>query len=86
MSEKQKTLTILQGKVVSTKMDKTISVQVERVVPHPIYGKYIRKTGTLLAHDENNECKEGNKVLVSSCKPISKRKVWKLEKIENGSN
>ena len=62
-------------------MDKTISVKVERVVPHPLYGKFIRRSTKLLAHDENNESKEGDVVVVSACRPMSGRKVWKLEKI-----
>lgn len=71
----------LSGKVISTKMDKTITVQIDRVVPHPLYGKFIRRSNALLAHDEKNESKEGDVVVVSACRPISKRKVWKLEKI-----
>ncbi len=86
MSGEQKMPSTLLGKVISVKMDKTICVQVERLVPHPVYGKYIRKSGTLLAHDENNESRIGDKVLVVSCRPISKRKVWRLEKIEERSN
>jgi small subunit ribosomal protein S17 len=72
---------MLSGKVVSAKMNKTIAVQVERVVPHPLYGKFIRRSGTLLAHDEKNESREGDTVVVAACRPLSKRKVWKLEKI-----
>ncbi len=86
MSNEQKSPSTLRGKVVSTKMNKTICVQVERLVPHPVYGKYIRKSGTLLAHDANNESREGDKVLVVSCRPMSKRKVWKLDKIEERAN
>lgn len=71
----------LSGKVVSSKMDKTIAVRVERVVAHPLYGKFIRRSGTVLAHDEANESREGDVVIVSACRPISKRKVWKLEKV-----
>jgi small subunit ribosomal protein S17 len=86
MSEEQKTPRTLSGKVVSSKMDKTISVQVDRIVPHPVYGKFIRRSGTLLAHDENNESREGDVVIVTACRPISKRKVWKLEKIVDRAN
>ncbi|BBL73839.1 30S ribosomal protein S17 [Methylomagnum ishizawai] len=82
MNSEQKTSSTLLGTVVSVKMDKTICVQIERLVPHPTYKKYIRKSSTLLAHDEKNESREGDKVLVVSCRPISKRKVWKLVKIE----
>jgi len=69
------------GKVVSTKMDKSIRVQVDRLVLHPVYAKYIRKSSTLLAHDENSESREGDVVIVKACKPLSKRKVWTLDKI-----
>ena len=76
-----KNLHTLTGKVVSSKMDKTISVRIDRVVPHPLYGKFIRRSTKLLAHDESNQCKEGDDVIISACRPISGRKVWKLEKI-----
>jgi small subunit ribosomal protein S17 len=69
------------GKVINSSMEKTIAVVIERVVPHPLYGKYIKRSTKLLAHDEQNISKIGDVVLVSSCKPISKRKVWKLEKV-----
>ena len=81
MSANDKNLHTLTGKVVSNKMDKTISVKVERVVPHPLYGKFIRRSTKLLAHDENNESREGDVVIVTACRPISGRKVWKLDKI-----
>lgn len=69
------------GRVVSAKMNKTITVQIERVVPHPLYGKYLRRTSKILAHDEHNESKEGDVVLVSACRPISGRKTWILKEI-----
>jgi small subunit ribosomal protein S17 len=81
MSSDQKTPRSLSGKVVSSKMDKTIAVEIERVVPHPVYGKFIRRNSTLLAHDENNESREGDVVIITACRPISKRKVWRLDKI-----
>lgn len=81
MSEEKKLPHSLSGKVISCKMNKTVAVQIERVVPHPLYGKFIRRSSTVLAHDEANESKEGDVVIVSACKPISKRKVWKLHKI-----
>jgi small subunit ribosomal protein S17 len=62
-------------------MDKTIAVEIERIVAHPVYGKFIRRSGTILAHDEANKSREGDAVIVSACRPISKRKVWKLEQI-----
>jgi small subunit ribosomal protein S17 len=69
---------LLTGKVVSNKMDKTVAVSVERLVKHPMYGKYIRRTTKLLAHDENNECKEGDTVTIKPCRPMSRRKSWML--------
>ena len=64
------------GRVVSDKMDKTVSVAVERLIKHPIYGKYIRRTTKILAHDASNECKPGDRVTISECKPVSKNKSW----------
>ena len=69
------------GKVVSSKMDKTIAVSIERLVKHPTYGKYIRRTTKLLAHDENNECKEGDTVSIKPCRPMSRRKSWVLVRV-----
>ncbi len=60
----------LTGTVVSNKMNKTISVSVERLVKHPTYGKYVRRTTKLLAHDENNECREGDTVAIAECRPL----------------
>jgi small subunit ribosomal protein S17 len=71
----------LTGRVVSTKMDKTISVSVERLIKHPTYGKYIRRTTKLLAHDEQNECKEGDTVAIAPCRPLSRRKSYKLLRV-----
>ena len=64
------------GRVVSNKMDKTVSVAIERLVKHPVYGKYIRRTTKVLAHDAANECRIGDRVSISECKPISKSKSW----------
>jgi len=64
------------GRVVSDKMDKTVSVAVERLIKHPMYGKYIRRTTKVLAHDASNECKSGDRVAISECKPVSKKKSW----------
>jgi small subunit ribosomal protein S17 len=66
------------GQVVSDKMDKTVSVSIERLIKHPVYGKYIRRTTKVLAHDESNECKEGDRVTISECRPMSKRKAWQV--------
>lgn len=81
MTETSKQPKTLTGHVVSTKMDKTISVQIQRTVKHPLYEKYIRRSTRLLAHDENNECNEGDIVIIESSRPLSKRKSWRLQKI-----
>ena len=70
-----------EGKVVSNKADKTISVAVERKVKHPLYGKVIRRTTKFLAHDESNECGEGDTVVIEECRPLSKNKTWRLVKV-----
>ena len=69
------------GRVVSDKMNKTITVLVERRVKHPVYGKFVRKSTRLHAHDENNECKEGDLVMIAECRPISKSKAWRLVEV-----
>lgn len=71
----------LTGKVVSNKMQKTITVAVERYVPHPRYRKYQRRTTQYLAHDENNESREGDLVAIEECRPLSRHKSWRLVKI-----
>ena len=71
----------LTGRVVSSKMQKTIAVEIERLVRHPTYGKYIRRTTKLLAHDENGESKEGDVVTIAPCRPQSRRKSWRLVKV-----
>jgi small subunit ribosomal protein S17 len=71
----------MTGRVVSNKMDKTIAVSVERLVKHPTYGKYIRRTTKLLAHDEKNECREGDMVAIAPCRPLSRRKSWTLVRV-----
>ena len=68
----------LTGKVVSNKMDKSITVLIERRVKHPVYGKYLTKSTKLHAHDENNVCKEGDVVTIAETRPISKTKSWAL--------
>jgi small subunit ribosomal protein S17 len=82
MSEEQtvsnRTLT---GRVVSNKMDKSITVVVERKVKHPLYGKYVRRSTKVPAHDANNECRTGDVVLVEQCRPLSKSKRWQLVEI-----
>jgi small subunit ribosomal protein S17 len=66
------------GRVVSNKGEKTITVMVERRVKHPLYGKYVRRSSKLMAHDEQNECREGDLVTIEECRPLSRRKSWKL--------
>ena len=68
----------LSGRVTSNKMDKTITVAVERLVKHPVYGKYVRRTTKLHAHDEHNECRAGDLVTIKQCRPLSKTKAWTL--------
>jgi len=80
MSEETKVRTIT-GRVVSNKMDKTITVLVERVVKHPVYGKYIKRSTKMMAHDEQNTCQEGDIVAITSCRPMSKNKTFKLVQV-----
>jgi small subunit ribosomal protein S17 len=81
MSEQQSTNRTLQGRVISNKMQKSITVLVERQVQHPVYGKYIRRSTKVHAHDENNECQMGDVVVVEQCRPLSKTKSWRLLRI-----
>jgi small subunit ribosomal protein S17 len=81
MSEVSKTARVLVGKVVSSKMDKTVVVKIERVVAHPLYGKFIRRSSKVLAHDSGGECREGDTVQVQSTRPISKGKSWVVERV-----
>jgi small subunit ribosomal protein S17 len=78
------------GRVVSDKMNSTIVVEVERKVKHPLYGKYMRRSSKMYAHDAENTCKVGDVVLIQQCRPISKTKHWVLmqvlEKAENAGN
>lgn len=86
MTENVSKIRTITGKVVSNKMDKTITVLVERVVKHPVYGKYIKRSSKLMAHDENNSCQEGDIVAITSCRPLSKNKTFKLvEVLESAS-
>lgn len=81
-----KTIRTVAGRVVSNKMDRTITVLVERRVKHPLYGKYLRRSTKLHAHDESNECNEGDEVTITECKPISKTKTWQLVEITKRAN
>jgi small subunit ribosomal protein S17 len=71
----------LSGRVISDKMDKTVTVLVERRVTHPIYGKIIRRSVKLHAHDENNECHTGDTVLIQECRPLSRTKSWRVTQL-----
>jgi len=68
----------LTGRVVSTKMQKTVAVEIERLVKHGVYGKFIRRTTKLLAHDEKGESHDGDLVKIAPCRPMSRRKSWQL--------
>ncbi len=81
MSEQQDSTRTLTGRVVSNKMDKTVTVLVERKVKHPLYGKYIRRSTKVHAHDKDNQCQIGDTVTVEQCRPISKSKTWRLVKV-----
>jgi len=82
MTQAEKLARTLTGKVVSDKMDKTITVLIERRVKHPLYGKYVSKSSKLKAHDENNDCKAGDLVTIAESRPLSKSKSWALVNIE----
>jgi small subunit ribosomal protein S17 len=79
--KKLKNKRTLQGVVVSNKMDKTIVVLVERKIKHPIYGKYIKRSTKIHAHDLNNSCNEGDMVIIAESRPISRTKRWALERV-----
>ena len=76
-----KTTRTLTGRVVSDKMDKTVTVLVERRVTHPMYGKIMTRSKKYHAHDEKNECSEGDVVLIEECRPLSRTKSWRIAKL-----
>lgn len=78
MSTENKTERTLVGRVVSDKMDKTATVLIERKVKHPVYGKFVKRSTKLHVHDENNECREGDTVVIAESRPYSKTKTWML--------
>ena len=78
MTEKTKQLRTVEGRVVSNKMNKTVTVLVERQVKHALYGKYLRRSTKLHAHDEQNTCNEGDLVRVPECRPLYKTKNWQV--------
>ena len=81
MTDTAKMVRTLSGKVVSNKGDKTISVLVERFEKHPLYGKYVKRSSKIAAHDENNDCQIGDTVTISECRPLSKSKAYRLVEI-----
>jgi len=74
------------GQVVSDKMDKTVTVLIERKVKHPLYGKFVKRSTKLHVHDENNECSAGDKIQITESRPYSKTKSWSLVKIVEKAN
>ncbi len=81
-AQQQKNPRAVSGLVVSDRMDKTITVMVERRVKHPVYGKFMRKSTKIHAHDEKNKCQVGDTVTVVECRPLSKSKTWMLKSID----
>jgi small subunit ribosomal protein S17 len=81
MSEQKKVHRTLTGRVVSDKMDKTITVLIERKITHPLYGKIVTRSKKYHAHDEKNECHEGDLVTIEECRPLSKTKAWRVAKL-----
>jgi len=86
MSDESKVSRIVVGRVTSNKMDKTITVAVERQVKHPLYGKYIKRTTKMHAHDEANECSIGDVVEIQQSRPLSKSKCWQLVRVVERTN
>lgn len=86
MTDNAMKIRTVTGRVVSNKMDKTVSVLVERLVKHPVYGKYVKRSTKFLVHDENNICNEGDVVSIASCRPISKTKSFKLVEVLETAN
>ena len=86
MNENAVKIRTISGRVISDKMDKTITVLIERKVKHPVYGKYIKRSTKLFAHDQENQCKEGDVVSLTSCRPLSKNKKFKLVEIVESAN
>ncbi len=78
MSDNNQNVGVVTGKVISNKMDKSITVLIERQIRHPMYGKQVRRSTKLKAHDENNVCQEGDIVRIKETRPLSKTKSWTL--------
>lgn len=85
MNQANKVKRTLMGRVISNKMDKTINVSIERRVKHPKYGKYLKRSSKILAHDPENQCQEGDIVIIQEGRPISKRKAWSLVQVVDKS-
>jgi small subunit ribosomal protein S17 len=81
MSTTQEIKRTKTGRVVSNKMDKSVTVLLERQIKHALYGKYIKRSTKVLAHDEENSCGEGDKVMIAECRPLSKSKSWRVIEI-----
>ena len=81
MSAAEKLQRTLTGTVISDKMDKSVTVKIDRRVKHPLYGKIISRSTKLHVHDETNECNEGDTVVIEQCSPVSKTKSWTLVKV-----
>lgn len=81
MSEENKTARTQVGRVVSNRMNQTVTVLIERTVKHPLYGKFMRRSSKLHAHDAENQCNEGDVVSIEQCRPLSKTKSWRLVKV-----
>ena len=81
MSTTQEIKRTQTGRIVSNKMDKSVTVLLERQIKHPLYGKYIKRSTKVRAHDEDNSCNEGDKVMIAECRPLSKSKSWRVIEI-----
>ena len=81
MTSRQEIKRTQTGRVVSSKMDKSVTVLLERQIKHALYGKYIKRSTKVLAHDEENNCGEGDKVMIAECRPLSKSKSWRVIEI-----
>ena len=81
MSTQQEIKRTQTGRVVSNKMDKSVTVLLERQIKHALYGKYFKRSTKVRAHDEDNSCGEGDKVLIAECRPLSKSKSWRVVEI-----
>ena len=81
MNEVQAKIRTQRGRVVSNKMDKTVTVLLERNIKHPMYGKYIKRSSKVHAHDDDNSCQEGDTVRIAECRPFSRTKSWRVVEI-----